>query len=165
VIYKLNYKLDYNELLSDVVERMKEEHLETRRKLDRIQYLTNEHNLPVAYGLLALLKQEVLRHAVEEEAIVARVIMKYFKDESAQSIEILRGHREISHFFNEVLPSLPQMDRKDSEKKISEFVFFLAKHQGQEEEIVFPLALKHSRKLPVIGNEFEKNEALTATYL
>ena len=138
----MRYTLDYNELLPDVIERMKRDHSEFQIKLERIRELVNEKSITIAISLLSTLKTEILRHAVEEEAVVARVIMKNFKDESGESVRILQGHREITHFFNEILPKLPMDTRENATKKVLEIIAFLLKHQSDEESIVFKLALK-----------------------
>jgi iron-sulfur cluster repair protein YtfE (RIC family) len=138
----MSYRLDYNELLPNVIARMKREHNEFHEKIERIQDLVNTQNLTVALSLLSVLKTEILRHAVEEEAIVARSIMKHRKDESQQSIQVLQGHREVTRFFNEVLPKLPSSSRENEVKQINDFISFLMKHHSEEEAIVFPLALK-----------------------
>ena len=138
----MRYTLDYNELLPDVIERMKRDHSEFQIKLVRIRELVNEKSITIAISLLSTLKTEILRHAVEEEAVVARVIMKNFKDESGESVRILQGHREITHFFNDILPKLPMDTRENATKKVLEIISFLLKHQSDEESIVFQLALK-----------------------
>ena len=138
----MRYTLDYNELLPDVIERMKRDHSEFQIKLERIRELVNEKSFTMAISLLSTLKTEILRHAVEEEAVVARVIMKNFKDESGESVRILQGHREITHFFNEILPKLPMDTGENATKKVLEIISFLLKHQSDEESIVFQLALK-----------------------
>ncbi|MDG7001706.1 MAG: hemerythrin domain-containing protein [Nitrososphaerota archaeon] len=137
----MSYRLDYKEMLPDVIERMKKEHDEFRRKIDRIQNLVDEQNLTVAFSLLSVLKTEILRHAIEEEAIVARSIMKYSKEESAESVRILQGHRKLTHFFNYVLPKLPIMGQENAQRQINDFLSFLRKHHSEEESTVFRLAL------------------------
>lgn len=138
----MRYTFDYNELLPDVIDRMKREHSEFRGKLDRIQDLVNEQNITLAISLLSTLKMEILRHAVEEEAIVARAIMKYSKNEAAESVRVLQGHRKLAHFFNEILPKLPMSTKENATRRVREFISFLLIHQAEEESIVFQLALK-----------------------
>ena len=119
---------------------MTKEHAEFKSKLERIQRAVNAGNLPVALSLLLILKAEVLRHAVEEEAILARSIMRNAKKKSTESVKVLQGHRTIAHFFNDVLPTIQKMSQSEARKQIDEFVSFLVNHHQAEEDIVFPLA-------------------------
>ncbi|MGI0078231.1 MAG: hemerythrin domain-containing protein [Nitrososphaerales archaeon] len=137
----MSYRFDYREPLSSVIERMGKEHFDFKSKLARIQRTADSGNVPVALSLLTVLKTEVLRHAVEEEAILARVIMKNAKKESGESVSVLQAHRTITHFFNDVLPTLQNMEEMEARRKIVEFASFLMKHHDDEERIVFPLAV------------------------
>src|SRR5579875_819200 len=106
----MSYRLDYEEPVPVVLERLEEEHREIDNKLSRIAEIceSQEGKLSVALSLLNTIKTEILRHAVEEEARVARAILqsKETKQESYESISILQEHRRIKEFLEEKLPYL-----------------------------------------------------------
>ena len=137
----MSYKLDYAEPVGDVIQRLVGEHAEFRGKLKRIRKEIELGNLPVALDLLSILKAEVLRHAVEEEAIVAREIMrKKSAKESEESVRVLQEHRNIVHFFNNMLPKLQSGGPESAMLQLKEFLSFLEKHHEKEQMVVFPLA-------------------------
>ena len=138
----MSFKLDYNEPIAKVVERLTEEHKELHSKLERILWEEKSGNLPVAISLLNLIKPQILRHAVEEEALIARVIVAEHENESRESIEIFQQHRRIEEFLQDKLPRLSELPRKQKSNEIEEFASELEKHHREEEAVAFPLALK-----------------------
>jgi len=84
----------------------------------------------------------ILRHAVEEEARIMRVIMQKAKDQSEHSIKVMQEHRQITEFLDKTISQLKNLSQEESAKKIKKFVEDSIKHFSEEEEIVFPLALK-----------------------
>jgi hemerythrin len=138
----MSFKLDYEEPLPQVVKRLRNEHSELRSKLERIIEEAKTGNPAVAISLLNLVKPLILRHAVEEEARLARSIMQECRDESGQSIEILQQHRRIEEFLQDKLPYLGDLPKAKATKEIEEFVSELEKHHSEEEVLTFPLALK-----------------------
>jgi len=139
---KMSFKLDYNEPLPKVIERLKSEHADFHAKLERIKSETRAGNLPVAISLLNLFKPFILRHAVEEEARLMRAIMQGKKDKNNQSIEIMQQHRRIEEFLQDKLPYLSDLPSPKAAKEIEEFADEVLKHHAEEEHVVFPLALK-----------------------
>ena len=101
---------------------------------------------------------KVTHHAVEEEARLMRVIMQKAKDESPESIRIMQEHNGVMNFFknklgairsgsNSKIDSQIQGDdyadkNQQSKKELNEFVTNLRSHFYEEEQIVFPLALR-----------------------
>lgn len=134
--------LDYDEPLPKVLERLKNEHRELAAKLLRIERLAESGDLKVVITELKVIKPLVLRHAVEEEARLMRPIMWEFKDKSEESIIILRYHREIVDFLEHRLPNLATLPEKVARREVGIFVKELRKHHREEEETLFPLALK-----------------------
>lgn len=134
--------LDYNEPLSKVVDRLKAEHRELIPKLLRIEKLAAIGDLKVVVTELKVIKPLVLRHAVEEEARLMRPIMWEMKDNSEDSIIILRYHRELVDFFERKLPKLTSLPEHVARREVGIFVKELRKHHQEEEKTLFPLALK-----------------------
>jgi hemerythrin len=92
--------------------------------------------------MLGDLSKSILRHAVEEEARILRVIMEKAKDQSEQSIKVMQEHRQIIEFLDKTISQLKNLSQEESPKKIRKFVEDSIKHFSEEEEIVFLLALK-----------------------
>lgn len=157
----MSYRLDYEEKIPSVVARLKEEHAEIDRNLKRISQITSREDgdVRVALSLLEASKEVILRHAVEEEARLARVIVESeeTKKSSAESVKILQEHRRIEDFFKNELPYLVNENSEvEAKKKISRFVDFMAEHHLAEEQDLFPLALKAVASksiLPLVPNE------------
>ena len=143
----MSYRVDYDEPISDVVTRLVEEHKEIDQKLERISEISSKEdgNLKVAISLLNAVSTEILRHAVEEEARLARVIMESneTREYSDESVEILQEHRRIKEFFEDKLPYiLDENSEKQARKKIIEFTDLVIKHHKEEEKELFPLSLR-----------------------
>jgi hemerythrin-like domain-containing protein len=141
----LTYTLDYNEPLPRVIARLEDEHKKLEPKLNQIEQQSKSGDLGAAVRQLDTIKLTLLRHAVEEEARLMRVIMWEFKDEASDSIAILRYHRRIVEFFERTLPSLATLPEKVGRREVEVFVKELRRHHQQEEETIFPLALKANR--------------------
>jgi hypothetical protein len=90
--------------------------------------------------MLKEISKPILRHAVEEEARIMRVIMEKAKDQSEQSIKIMQEHRWIIEFLDKRIPQLEKSQEAGGE--IKGFVDNLTKHFLEEEEIVFLLTLR-----------------------
>lgn len=134
--------LDYSEPIPKVVERLRREHKELEPKLSQIQEAVKDGKPKVAISLLNAISPQLLRHAVEEEARLMRVIMWEFKGESEKSISIMRYHREISAFLEHRLRMLSQLSDTVALREIQIFLNDVRKHHAEEEKDVFPLALK-----------------------
>jgi hypothetical protein len=141
----MTYTLDYDEPLPKVIARLKAEHKKLEPALNQIELLSKSGDLGAAMRQLNTIKLTLLRHAVEEEARLMRVIMWEFKDDSGDSIIILRYHRKIVEFFEHTLPSLTTLPEKVGRREVGIFVKELRQHHQREEESVFPLAIKANR--------------------
>ena len=143
----MSYRLDYDESVCSVVKRLKQEHEEIDRKLEGISKIarTKNGNLKVAVSLLNAIKTEILRHAVEEEGRLARVIMESseIRKKSDESVRILQEHRRIKEFFEDELPYLlDENSERQGRKKIGDFTELMIRYCMEEEKEVFSLALR-----------------------
>jgi iron-sulfur cluster repair protein YtfE (RIC family) len=152
-------KIDFNELIPKMIERLKSEHRSFESKMVQIQDSINNNDIAHAMEIIRSMTDDVIRHTVEEEARLVRVIMQKAKDESPESIRIMQEHNWVANFFknklgtienrlNSKIDSQTQEDdyyvgkREQSKKELNEFVTNLRNHFSEEEQIVFPLALK-----------------------
>lgn len=123
-----------------MVQRLRAEHRDFRIELIKIED-ANEVSSQKAIEMLKQLKKPILRHTVEEEARIMRIIMQKAKEQSEQSIKILQEHKGIIDFLEKRIPQLEDSPQ-DIVDDISKFGDEARKHFLEEEEIVFPLALK-----------------------
>jgi hemerythrin len=137
----LDYKVDFSEPIPNMIERLKHEHRDFKSKLLQIDE-NSRTNSKQAIEMLGDLGKPILRHAVEEEARIMRVIMQKAKDHSEQSIKVMQEHKQIIEFLGKTISQLKTFSQEESAKKIKKFVEDSIKHFSEEEEIVFPLALK-----------------------
>lgn len=100
-------RINFNEPIPDMIERLKKEHRSFESKLNEADNSINrENNIEVGIRIIRDLDNSVIRHAVEEEARLMRVIMQNAKDDSAKSIKIMQEHNYVLNFFKEKLVSI-----------------------------------------------------------
>jgi len=136
----LEYNIDFSEPIPKMVQRLKAEHREFRIQLIQIEEVS-DFSWQKAIEMLKGIRKRILRHAVEEEARIVRVIMQKAKDESEESIRVMQEHRGIIEFLNNRVPQLEGSSQEVGDE-INHFSDSIRKHFSEEEEIVFPLALK-----------------------
>ena len=71
----MDYKVDFSEPIPKMIERLKHEHRDFESKLLQIEESIGT-NSKQAIEMLSNLGKSILRHAVEEEARIMRVIMQ-----------------------------------------------------------------------------------------
>ena len=140
----LSYRVDYAEPITSLVQRLEREHRDVEPKLERVLELAAEGNIRVAQSILLAVRTEILRHAVEEEAVLVREIMAKAKDRADESVKIFQQHRYVAHFLNQVLPELTTMPAEKASAEMENFVQEFREHHVREEGVAFPLAIKVS---------------------
>jgi len=147
------YKINFNKSIPDMISRLKQEHIEFGLSLNNITRYNKESNITKAIEAIHEMSESIIKHAVEEEARLMRVIMHNAKEESADSIKIMQEHNWVVDFLKHRVSSLEnsiyqQQNKQDkqfqqkTQNEINEFVTNLKNHFEEEEQIVFPLALK-----------------------
>jgi hemerythrin superfamily protein len=148
-------RINFNEPIPELIERLKREHRNFESKLNEADNIINRND-DIASGtrIISNMSKSIIHHAVEEEARLMRVIMRSARDESAESIKIMQEHNWVLDFFKNNLISIEQNatssyreSRKKSEYKrdkeeLNKFIKNLRSHFMEEEQIVFPLALR-----------------------
>jgi len=142
----MSYRVDYNEPIPKLIERLEREHRELDSKLAHVLELSESGNLRVAESTLLSISQEILRHAVEEEARIIRVIADNSKDDLESSAEVMQYHRRIEEFLKDKLPHLSELSPSRAKQEIKDFVLELQKHHKEEEEVTFPVALRAAKR-------------------
>jgi iron-sulfur cluster repair protein YtfE (RIC family) len=156
-------RINFNEPIPEMIERLKREHRNFESRLDKVDNTINRDN-DIIDGIRIIhdMSESVIHHAVEEEARLMRVIMQNAKDESSESIRIMQEHNWVLNFFKNKLTSVENRKtppssypktraeggreeeeyNKQAKNELNEFVANLKSHFLEEEQIVFPLALK-----------------------
>jgi iron-sulfur cluster repair protein YtfE (RIC family) len=149
-----NNRINFNEPISDMIERLKREHRSFESKLDEADNSINrDNNIIGGVKIIRYMAESVIRHAVEEEARLMRVIMQNAKDDSTESIRIIQEHNYVLNFFKDKLTSIentkpsylesPQEgEYKQAKNGLNEFITNLKSHFIEEEQVAFPLALR-----------------------
>jgi len=136
----LECSIDFSEPIPKVVQRLRAEHRDFRIELIKIEDVS-EFSSQKAIEMLKEIRKPILRHTVEEEARIMRIIMQKAKEQSEQSIKILQEHKDIINFLEKTILQL-EGSQQDIAEDITKFGDEMRKHFLEEEEIVFPLALK-----------------------
>jgi hemerythrin-like domain-containing protein len=154
---KMDYKINFSEPIPQMVDRLKREHVDFGLNLDIITNSVDANEINKATKTIRDMSELIIKHAVEEEARIMRVIMQKAKEESKDSIKIMQEHNWVVDFLKQKLPDMEneiiqqgkQHDQQQQQKlkdKINEYVSNLRNHFSEEEQIVFPLALKADSK-------------------
>ena len=149
----MDYKINFDESIPDMIDRLKQEHVQFKITLNRITNYNDESNIDKAIETIHDMSGAIIKHAVEEEARLMRVIMHNAKEESTDSIKIMQEHNWVVDFLKQKIPTIKenidkQQDGQDvqfqqkAQNEINDFVTNLRNHFEEEEQIVFPLALK-----------------------
>ncbi len=147
----MDYRINFNEPIPQMVNRLKQEHYNFELTLQKIEDYTDKNNIKRAIELIHYISELIIKHAVEEEARIMRVIIQKAKEESSESIRIMQEHNWVVDFLKHKLSSLEtgncQQNTQDQQQQkvrneINDFVINLRNHFYEEEQIVFPLALK-----------------------
>jgi hemerythrin-like domain-containing protein len=146
----MDYRINFDEPIPQMIERLKQEHIDFESTLKIIAKYIDENKIKESLVTLDNMSESIIRHAVEEEARIMRVIMQKSKEESTDSIKIMQEHNWVVDFLkhklqnieNEVHQQLQQELEQEIKRQIKEFIANLRSHFSEEEQIVFPLALK-----------------------
>ena len=150
----MDYRINFNEPIPQMIERLKQEHLDFESTFKRVEKYINENAIKGAIKTIHDQSESIIKHAVEEEARLMRVIMHDAKEESADSIKIMQEHNWVVDFLKHKLQNIEgEIDQHNSQQlqlhlqekvkgEINEFIANLRNHFSEEEQIVFPLALK-----------------------
>ncbi|MGC2670127.1 MAG: hemerythrin domain-containing protein [Candidatus Nitrosopolaris sp.] len=101
----MEYNIDFSEPIPKMVQRLRAEHRYFRLELFQIEE-ANEVSSHKAIEMLKQLRKPILRHTVEEEARIMRIIMQKAKEQSEHSVKVLQEHKEIINFLEKRISQL-----------------------------------------------------------
>ncbi len=138
---KINYKINFDEPIPDMITRLEREHHDFRTRLvQTITLLESDQNKSIE--VLSDLSTKIIQHSVEEEARLMRIIMEKAKAESERSIQVMQEHNYLVDFIKHTLPLLHDLPVEKVKDQVTQFTSAMREHFVEEENIVFPLALK-----------------------
>ena len=71
----MDYKINFDEPIPQMIERLKQEHKDFESTLEKIVKYIDENKIKEALETLHNMSELIIKHAVEEEARLMRVIM------------------------------------------------------------------------------------------
>jgi hemerythrin-like domain-containing protein len=141
-------RINFNEPIPQMIKRLEMEHKDFESKLVEVETNVDANNIIRAAEIIRSISDKIIRHAVEEEARLMRVIMHKAKEESTTSVKIMQEHNWVMNFIKNKLIMLEVSTPSDPEKyeqaknDLNEFITNLRTHFKEEEQIVFPLTLR-----------------------
>jgi len=102
----MDYRINFNEPIPQMIERLKQEHVGFESTFKRIEKSINENAIKEAIKVIHDISESIIKHAVEEEARLMRIIMHDAKEESADSIKIMQEHNWIVDFLKHRLQNI-----------------------------------------------------------
>jgi hemerythrin-like domain-containing protein len=115
----------------------------------KVKTSIEDNNVTLASEIIQSISDEIIHHAVEEEARLMRVIMHKAEEESAESIKIIQEHNWVMNFLKNRIITIEKVsassdpdEYEQAKNDLNEFVSNLRKHFKEEEDIVFNLALR-----------------------
>jgi hemerythrin len=142
-------RINFDEPIPEMIKRLKSEHKKFESNLVKVKIGIEDNNITLASEIIQSISDKINHHAVEEDARIMRVIMHKAKEESAESVKIIQEHNWVMDFLkNRIImvekasASSDPDEYEQAKNALNEFVGNLRKHFKEEEEIVFPLALR-----------------------
>ena len=89
-----------------MIRRLKNEHQQFQIRLNTIQEHIGRNEITEAIEIIHILSELIIRHAVEEEARIMRVIMQKAKEDSIDSIKIMQEHNWVVNFLKHVVEKI-----------------------------------------------------------
>ncbi len=100
-----------------MIERLKQEHIDFESTLEKIVKHIDENKIKDAIETLLDMSELIIKHAVEEEARIMRVIMQKSKEESTNSITIMQEHNWVVDFLKHKLQNIEnEIQRQPSQQ-------------------------------------------------
>jgi hypothetical protein len=102
----LTYKINFEEPIPQMTDRLKKENVNLNLSFEKIEKFVNENEIKQTLKSIHDISESIIRHAVEEDARIMRVIMQKAKEESAESIKIMQEHNWVVDFLKQKLQNI-----------------------------------------------------------
>jgi len=145
----LTRRINFDESIPRMIERLKSEHVMFESKFIQVENNLKRNDIKQAAQIIQGISDEIIQHAVEEEARLMRVIMYKAKEESSEPIKIMQEHNWVLNFLKNTMITVKKASTssdpnvyEQAKEDLNEFVNNIRKHFEEEEQIVFPLTLR-----------------------
>ena len=145
----LTRRINFDESIPRMIERLKSEHVMFESKFIQVENNLKRNDIKQAAQIIQGISDEIIQHAVEEEARLMRVIMHKAKEESSEPIKIMQEHNWVLNFLKNTMITVKKASTssdpnvyEQAKEDLNEFVNNIRKHFEEEEQIVFPLTLR-----------------------
>jgi hypothetical protein len=142
-------RINFDEPIPEMIKRLELEHKNFELKLSEVETNVDTNKIILALEIIQSISDKIIRHAVEEEARLMRVIMHKAKDEATESVKIMQEHNWVMNFLKSRMIIIKKAatssnlnEHEQAKNDLNEFISNLRNHFKEEEEIVFPLALR-----------------------
>jgi hemerythrin len=135
-------RINFDEPIPEMIKRLKSEHKKFESNLVKVKIGIEDNNITLASEIIQSISDKINHHAVEEEARIMRVIMHKAKEESAEHNWVMDFLKNRIIMVEKASASSDPDEYEQAKNALNEFVGNLRKHFKEEEEIVFPLALR-----------------------
>lgn len=92
-------KINFDEPIPEMIKRLESEHKKFESDLVKVKTSIEDNNITLASEIIQSISDEIIHHAIEEEARLMRVIMHKAKEESAESVMIIQEHNWVMNFL------------------------------------------------------------------
>jgi hemerythrin-like domain-containing protein len=141
--------INFDEPIPEMIKRLESEHKKFELKLVEVKISVENNKIDRSTEIIRSISDKIIHHAVEEEARLMRVIMHKAKEESAESVKIIQEHNWVMNFLKNRMITLEKMsassdprEYRQAKNDLNEIVNNLRNHFKEEEQVVFPLALR-----------------------
>src|SRR6185312_8510939 len=132
----MDYRINFNEPIPQMIERLKQEHVDFESAFKRVEKCNNENAIKDAIKVIRDISESIIKHAVEEEARLMRVIMHDAKEESADSIKIMQEHNWVIDFLKQKISTIKENMDKQQDGQDRQDIQFQQKAQNEINEFV-----------------------------
>jgi hypothetical protein len=102
----MDYRINFDEPIPQMIQRLKQEHENFEISFEKIEKFVDDNEIKQATETMHGMSESIIKHAVEEEARLMRVIMHSAKEESANSIKIMQEHNWVVDFLKHKLQNI-----------------------------------------------------------
>jgi hemerythrin-like domain-containing protein len=138
-------RINFDEPIPEMIKRLDSEHKKFELKLAEVKISVENNNIDRSAEIIRSISDKIIHHAVEEEAR----LMREAKEESAESVKIIQEHNWVMNFLKNRMITLEKVsassnpsENEQAKNDLNEFVNNLRNHFKEEEQVVFPLALR-----------------------
>lgn len=111
----MDYKINFHEPIPQVVERLKQEHDNFELNLEKIEKYIDKNEIKRAIEIIHDISESIIKHSVEEERRIMRIILEKAKEVSLDCVKIMQEHKWVVDFLRHRLQNIEGMIHQKDE--------------------------------------------------